>query len=47
MGRLRGDEGARSILQKFHDKVVSVSMNDDAVVTDIDTPEELLRLSAA
>jgi molybdenum cofactor cytidylyltransferase len=47
MGSLQGDEGARSILQKFHDKVLSVSMNDDAVVTDIDTPEELLRLSAA
>jgi molybdenum cofactor cytidylyltransferase len=42
MAELQGDEGARSLLKRFADEVVEVSMPSDAVLKDLDTPDALL-----
>jgi len=39
--RLSGDAGARQILRRHGDEIVEVSMADDAVLLDIDTPQAL------
>lgn len=44
LGSLRGDRGARSVLQKNPDRVVRIPM--PAAALDIDTPEDLIRLKA-
>lgn len=36
---LRGDEGARQVLKKLEDKVEYFQVQDEAVIFDIDTPE--------
>jgi molybdenum cofactor cytidylyltransferase len=44
LGELRGDVGARRLLQRSPDRIVRVLM--DSAALDIDTPEDLLSLSA-
>jgi molybdenum cofactor cytidylyltransferase len=39
--QLSGDAGARQILRRHADEIVEVSMSDDAVLLDIDTPQAL------
>jgi len=41
---LKGDEGARQILKKLGDMVHYLPLQDEAVVFDIDTPEDFERL---
>jgi molybdenum cofactor cytidylyltransferase len=43
LGSLRGDQGARSVLERNRDRVVRVSMPTAAI--DLDTPEQLAELS--
>jgi molybdenum cofactor cytidylyltransferase len=38
-----GDSGARHLLGEFADWVVEIEAGDDGVLTDLDTPEDLLR----
>lgn len=45
LSALRGDIGARTVLQRNPDRVVRVPMSSAAI--DIDTPEDLLALEAA
>jgi molybdenum cofactor cytidylyltransferase len=40
---LSGDEGARRLFDQYTDELVEVAMADEAVLTDIDTPEALER----
>jgi len=42
--RLRGDAGGRSVIQRHPDKIVRVRTKSEAVVKDIDTPEEYEKL---
>jgi len=44
---LRGDVGARRLLEAHADGVFRVSMDDDAVLADVDEPEDLRGLTAA
>jgi molybdenum cofactor cytidylyltransferase len=44
---IAGDVGARQLIAAHEDMVVEVAMEDDAVLTDIDTPEALARLRSA
>lgn len=39
--RLGGDEGARSLLQRHHDCVVMLEVEDSGVLRDVDTPAAL------
>ncbi|MBB4199250.1 hypothetical protein CCR94_21085 [Rhodoblastus sphagnicola] len=41
--RTHGDSGARHLLGEFAEWVVEVEADDDGVLTDLDTPEDLLR----
>ncbi|MEB4591553.1 molybdopterin-binding/glycosyltransferase family 2 protein [Candidatus Thiothrix sp. Deng01] len=45
MQALQGDQGARSMVLKYADDMVLVAVEDDAIFTDIDTPEELARMT--
>lgn len=45
MRMLEGDRGARTLLAKHADQVREVDMTDDAVLTDVDTPESLARIA--
>jgi len=47
MSKLGGDRGARSLLESHGDQLVEVPVADDAILTDIDTPEALDRLRSA
>jgi len=38
------DEGARSILKKFPDRIENVSITDDRILRDVDTKDDYLRL---
>ena len=38
---LTGDKGARALFDQYADELVEVAMPDEAVLTDIDTPEAL------
>ncbi len=42
---LEGDRGARSLLARHPDRVRLVEMADDAVLTDVDTPESFARMA--
>ncbi|MGH6933002.1 MAG: NTP transferase domain-containing protein [Dongiaceae bacterium] len=44
MGELEGDVGAKHLIGEHADQVAEVPMSDDAVLTDIDTPEALAAL---
>lgn len=46
MAALGGDVGAKHIIGDYDDVVVEVSMPDDAVLTDVDSPAALARLAA-
>lgn len=38
---LKGDVGARSLLQEHEDKVIEVDVDDEGILKDIDTPADL------
>ncbi len=38
---LEGDEGARSVIERHKDRVVSIPVDDRGIVVDIDTPDDL------
>jgi molybdenum cofactor cytidylyltransferase len=44
---LRGDYGARSVIMRHHDELVPVPVDDPGIFVDIDTPEELARISGS
>ena len=46
LAQLRGDVGARGLLAKHADELVSVPSDDPAIFFDVDTAEDLARLSA-
>lgn len=46
LATLRGDEGARAMLRSV-DGVVEIAVDDEGVITDIDTREDLERMRAA
>ena len=39
---LDGDEGARALIQRHAEQVVSIPVSDPGIVIDIDTPEDLV-----
>lgn len=41
MQGIEGDKGARELLARYADAIVTVEMPDDAIFTDVDTPEDL------
>ena len=41
MSLLSGDRGARSLLEAHGDQLVEIPVADDAMLTDIDTPDAL------
>lgn len=43
---LTGDRGARRLLEAHRDAVIELAVGDDAVLTDIDTPEALRQVAA-
>ncbi len=45
--QLSGDRGARSLLDAHSEKLVEIPVADEAVLTDIDTPDVLERLRSA
>jgi len=47
MGELAGDVGAKHLIGEHADLVAEVAMSDDAVLTDIDTPEALAAIRQA
>lgn len=47
MSQLSGDRGARSLLDAHGEQLVEIPVADDAVLTDIDTPDVLERLRSA
>ncbi|MBL8895546.1 MAG: NTP transferase domain-containing protein, partial [Rhizobiales bacterium] len=47
MSQLSGDRGARSLLDLHGDRLVEIPVADEAVLTDIDTPDVLERLRSA
>jgi molybdenum cofactor cytidylyltransferase len=47
MAELAGDVGAKHLIGEHADLVVEVAMSDDAVLTDIDTPDALAALRQA
>ena len=44
MQELRGDVGAKKLIEQHRDHVHEVVMNDEGVVRDIDTPEDLAKI---
>ncbi|MEZ5477171.1 MAG: molybdopterin-binding/glycosyltransferase family 2 protein [Thiolinea sp.] len=44
MQRLSGDQGARTLLEKYADEVVQVPSIDEAIFWDVDTPQALAQL---
>jgi molybdenum cofactor cytidylyltransferase len=44
IGKLRGDVGLRPLLTKYPEAVKKIPWQDDSVIYDIDTPEDLKRL---
>jgi molybdenum cofactor cytidylyltransferase len=45
--RLRGDVGARALLERHGDCVIRVESTDDAVLVDVDSPQDWARLHPA
>jgi molybdenum cofactor cytidylyltransferase len=43
---LRGDAGARGVLQRYADEVVSVEVDDPGILQDVDTAEDLAALGS-
>jgi molybdenum cofactor cytidylyltransferase len=46
LGQLTGDSGARTVLERYRERVMMVDLDDPAVITDIDTPEEYAQLES-
>jgi len=46
MQGIQGDKGARELLGRHADDIVTLEMSDDAVLVDVDTPEDLERVLA-
>ncbi len=46
MSALSGDVGAKHLIGEHDDSVVEIRMEDDAVLTDVDSPAALERLAA-
>jgi molybdenum cofactor cytidylyltransferase len=44
---LRGDTGARAVIARHHDELVPVPVDDPGIYLDIDTPEQLARISGS
>ena len=44
---ISGDQGARGLFDQYTEELVEVAMPDDAVLTDIDTPEALAAMTSA
>jgi molybdenum cofactor cytidylyltransferase len=44
---LHGDTGARSVIQRHHDELVPVPVDDPGIYVDIDTPEQLSGIGLA
>jgi molybdenum cofactor cytidylyltransferase len=44
---LRGDIGARAVITRHHDELVPVPVDDPGIYLDIDTPEQLARISGS
>ena len=44
MGKMRGDVGAKKLIEQHRDHVHEVVMNDEGVVRDVDTPEDLAKI---
>ncbi|MEW6276560.1 MAG: molybdenum cofactor cytidylyltransferase [Bacillota bacterium] len=44
---LEGDTGAREIVARYRDRVKLVPVTDEAVLLDVDTPEDYLRIQRA
>jgi molybdenum cofactor cytidylyltransferase len=47
LARVEGDSGARAVIAAHPDLVAEVEMDNDGVLTDIDTPQALAKLTAA
>jgi molybdenum cofactor cytidylyltransferase len=47
LARVEGDSGARAVIAAHPDLVAEVEMDSDGVLTDIDTPQALAKLTAA
>ena len=43
---LEGDVGARHLIGRYPEAVTEVPVSDDAALTDVDTPEALVRVRA-
>ena len=41
---LSGDQGGRGLLERYRDEVVRVAIDDDAIFTDVDTPQALAQI---
>ena len=42
LAKLKGDEGARSIIKRYADEVHLLECDDAGIITDIDTPDDLI-----
>jgi molybdenum cofactor cytidylyltransferase len=45
ISRISGDSGARAVFAAYADQILTLELNDPAIVTDIDTPEEYAQLT--
>lgn len=45
LGRLSGDEGGKDIIRRHPEALFTIEVDDEAIVQDIDTPEDLERFS--
>ncbi|MCX7173199.1 MAG: methylmalonyl Co-A mutase-associated GTPase MeaB [Proteobacteria bacterium] len=41
MQGVEGDKGARELLRRYADEIITVEISDDAIFTDVDAPEDL------
>lgn len=44
--KVKGDEGARSVVKRYADRVTLVDCNDAGILQDIDTQADLIKISA-
>jgi molybdenum cofactor cytidylyltransferase len=45
ISRISGDSGARAVFAAYADQILTLELDDPAIVTDIDTPEEYAQLA--
>ena len=41
MATISGDKGARELIKEFGDRVLEISCEDDGVLIDVDTPDDI------